>query len=366
MSVSAFLAGIARLSLVIGSAFLLNYLLPPQQWSWRIHDLFYHRPEAMVPPDTQIVIVDIEKLDRAQLAQLLVRLAPYHPAFISIDATFPVWQGTREDTLLMQALCSVSTQIPTTLAATLDLSYPLTQAPKRSVSHEAFTRCVEEVFANLLLYDTTARIVREALLYTISGTDTALSLAARAALAIDSTLVQEVFTLPPQLPIRYSGGLERFYYLSGSEVLRDTLPLSWLSGKVLFLGVADPLRRTMEDIFFSPLNPSFLQRSFPDMYGVVIHANITAMLVHRRIFKEVRPLWTGILIGVAYFVLAIAAMLQVGNIGGGLLLRGLQILLFWGCSEMTLWLLSRGLWLEVEPLFWGILLAAEIELWRKR
>lgn len=363
MSLPALLGWTLRFLIVVGGAFLIDHFLPPQQWSWRIHDLIYRRLPPS-PPDTQIVIVDIAHMGRADLTRLLHRIAEAPPRFIGIDAVFPELYASPVDTPWAQMLCSVATRLPLCLASTLDLSRPLTEAPKRPASHPYFTQCAEQAFANLVLYDTAARIVRECLLYTVASGDTALSLAARTALAMDSTLRDTLFMLPPRLPLRYRGGLTHFYLLSGEEILRDSTPLQWLQDKVCLLGVADPLRLTMEDIFFSPLNEAFLRRSLPDMYGVVIHANIAAMLAGRSFFTCVSPLWMVPLIFLGYLLITAVGMILQPGLWRGLLLRAVQIALLWGAVELTLGLGSRGYWLPVEPLLWGIVVAGELEIWR--
>lgn len=363
MSLPALLGWIFRLLFAGGGAFLLNYLFPPESWSWRVQDLIYKRMPP-TPPDTQIVVVDIAHMGRAQLAQLLRQLSEARPRFIGIDAIFPTLRSPGEDTLWAQALCTVSAHIPVCLVSTLDLSKGFEQAPKRPASHESFTRCAEEAFANLVLYDSVARITRECLLYTIAGKDTALSLGTRAAVAMDSTLWDTLFNLPPRIPLRYQGGIAHFYLLSGEEIIRDSMPLAWLSGKVVLLGVADPLRQTMEDIFFSPFNEGFLKRSFPDLYGVFIHANIASMLVRRSFFHEVSLPWILILFFISYIGISFISTGLRPGIWRGIILRSMQAILLWGAVELTLRLGVKGYWLPIEPVLWFILIAGEMESWR--
>ncbi|MCX7763277.1 MAG: CHASE2 domain-containing protein [Bacteroidia bacterium] len=362
MSLPALLGWIFRLLLVVGGSFVMDRLFPAERWSWRIHDFIYQRLPP-VPPDTQIVIVDIAQLGRADLARLLLKLGAAQPSFIGIDAVFHSYQASPEDTLWMQALCSVATRLPVCLVSTLDLSKPMDKAPKSPVSHSSFTRCVEQAFANLILQDSSVRLVREALIYTISEKDTALSLGARTALAINPRLRDTLFKLPAQLTIRYRGSFSHFYFLSGEEVLKSDLPLDWLRGRVLLLGVADPLRRTMEDIFFSPLEGEFCRRSMPDMYGVLIHANIAAMLAHKSFFENLSILWTGALIVFSYLLLSVWGGMEAG-LRRSFFIRLTQVALIWGAIELTLWLGKWGYWLSVEPLLWAILIGGEIEMWR--
>lgn len=362
MSLLSLIGWFLRFLVVVGSAFLINWLFPPQEWSWRIQDLVYRRfPPSS--PDTQIVVVDIARMGRGELSQLLLRLAEAQPRFIGIDAVFPELYASPVDTPWAQVLCSVAVRLPVCLVSTLDLSYPMAKAPKRSISHAYFTQCVEQAFANLIFHDSIARTVRECLLYTITADDTALSLGARTALAIDPKLRDTLFKLPPQLPLRYQGGLPHFYFLSGEEVIRDSIPLPWLRNKVCLLGVADPLRLTMEDIFFSPLNDAFLRRSLPDMYGVLIHANIAAMLVKRSFFTELSPIWMIPLIFLSYIVLSGMGIILRPGIWRGLLLRLTQLILLWGAIELTLTIGVKGYWVPIEPLLWGTIVAGELEIW---
>ncbi|MCX7606549.1 MAG: CHASE2 domain-containing protein [Bacteroidia bacterium] len=366
MRLSELLHWIGRLSLVVGGAFLLDFCLPPYMWGWDVHDLIYQRRPPQ-QPDTHIVIVDIGRMERPALAALISRLATAKPAFIGIDAIFPSLLSPEGDSIWQQALCSTATHIPLCIAGGLNLHYPLEKAPPQAMSNSLFTRCAEQAYANLILHEPYApKTVREFLPYTVVGKDTHFSFGLRAALAIDPSLRAELPRWKGKCPINYLGNLEHFYYLSGEEVLRDTLPLEWLKNKTLLLGVADPLRLSMEDIFFSPLNPHFLRQSFPDMYGVVIHANIASMLHHRSTFRHLPALWTGVLLGLFYaFLSLIAKALPAGfpRWGG---IRLLQVAGLFGAVELTLRLGTEGYWFVVEPLLWGILLGGEIELWRGR
>lgn len=363
MSLPALLGWIFRFVFAGGVAFLVNHFLPPESWSWRVQDLIYRRMPPS-PPDTQIVIIDIARMGRAQLAQLLRAVGEAQPRFIGIDAIFPTLISPREDTLWTQALCTVSARVPVCLASTLDLSKGFERAPKRPASHENFIQCAEQAFANVILHDSAARIARECLLYTIAEGDTALSLGARAALAIDSSLRDTLFDLPPRMLMRYRGGMAHFYLLSGEDIVRDSIPLAWLNSKIVLLGVADPLKQTMEDIFFSPFNEGFLRRSFPDLYGVFIHANVACMLMHRSFFHEVSYLWVVLLLLLGYMGISIVSAGSRSGFWRSLSIRAMQVALLWGAIELTLRLGVKGYWLPVEPLLWFILIAGEMEIWR--
>jgi CHASE2 domain-containing sensor protein len=58
----------------------------------------------------------------------------------------------------------------------------------------------------------------------------------------------------------------------------------------------------LEDRYFTPMNPVLAGRSIPDMYGVVIHANIASMILNEN-YINTMPKWLNILLSfiVCYF-----------------------------------------------------------------
>ncbi|MEO8764769.1 MAG: CHASE2 domain-containing protein [Ginsengibacter sp.] len=97
--------------------------------------------------------------------------------------------------------------------------------------------------------------------------------------------------------VNYRGNIESYTsFLIGQfdtaqfgEKIRD---------KIVLLGVLykkDPL--VIEDLHFTPVNDRINGKSFPDMYGVAIHANILSMIFSHAYIKSVARIWS-YLIGV--------------------------------------------------------------------
>lgn len=363
MKIISLLWILTRILAVIILAYSIDSIFPPQAWGWRIHDLFYRFSPPPQTIDTQIVIVDLGQLRREELARLLLRLKEASPKIIGIDAIFPYPYDPYQDSLWRNALCQTNAVIPVVLAATLDLKHPLLEAPRQSVSLPTFTDCADEAYANMVLYDTYApKTVWEFLPYTVSRGDTHYSLALRLALALQPSLRNKLSEWSDIQPLRYRGNLNAFYFASGYEILYDSLPINWMRDKVVLIGLADPLRQTMEDIFFTPLNPKLLPRDLPDMYGVVVHANILSMLLNEKPFVKVEEGW----------ILLVIVGMHVGLMGAWMylphrwlrwvVLRLLQALFIALAVTLTVFLVGKGVWLPVEPLLWAILLAGEVEL----
>lgn len=65
--------------------------------------------------------------------------------------------------------------------------------------------------------------------------------------------------------------------------------LSILEGKIVIMGYVPP-KKDLDDIFFTPKNERYVGKTYPDMYGAVIHANIVAMILRESYINEM-PDW---------------------------------------------------------------------------
>ena len=84
--------------------------------------------------------------------------------------------------------------------------------------------------------------------------------------------------------INYTGNLESYTSLSADELVQyfsSGQLESIIKNKIVLLGFfsKDTLQLVMDDIHYTPLNEVVSGKSYPDMYGVVIHANILSMIL---------------------------------------------------------------------------------------
>lgn len=95
-----------------------------------------------------------------------------------------------------------------------------------------------------------------------------------------------------------------YAYTTVKDFLADTASYSqeYLEGKIVLIGFngEDSEALSMKDRYFTPLNQIYHGRSLPDMYGVVVHANIISMLLTKDFLDEV-PEWILYLIGFFIF-----------------------------------------------------------------
>lgn len=114
--------------------------------------------------------------------------------------------------------------------------------------------------------------------------------------------------------INYTGNLKNYDHLSKEQLAyADTTGQleSLLSGKIVLLGYFDkdpPL--VMEDLYFSPLNERVAGKSLPDMYGVVIHANILSMILKRNYANQAPVLVSYLFAGLITFLFLLYILSQ--------------------------------------------------------
>jgi CHASE2 domain-containing sensor protein len=97
--------------------------------------------------------------------------------------------------------------------------------------------------------------------------------------------------------INYIGNYNKFYYLDSYQVLSGESDISFIKDKIVLMGFMGLKLndKTFEDIYFTPLNERYAGKAFPDMYGVVIHANIISMILNKK-YIDIMPQWLSILL----------------------------------------------------------------------
>jgi CHASE2 domain-containing sensor protein len=109
--------------------------------------------------------------------------------------------------------------------------------------------------------------------------------------------------------INYTGNLESYTNLSKEQLAEgDTTNQlgSLLRGKIVLLGYfvkESPLTPlVIEDLHFSPVNERISGKSYPDMYGVVMHANILSMVLNENYVSQASELLSYFLASLIIFL----------------------------------------------------------------
>ena len=81
--------------------------------------------------------------------------------------------------------------------------------------------------------------------------------------------------------INYKRNIDKYPTLNYDDVINEELDLSFIKDRIVLIGYLGPKVgvTSTEDIFYTPMNKNYAGKTAPDMYGVVIHANVVSMIL---------------------------------------------------------------------------------------
>ncbi len=257
------------------------------------------RDDSAFPPDTAIVIVNIGELDRAGIAGLITTITAHQPRVIGVDAFFRHEKQPHSDSLLEEAFSQAPNLVlPCELLDTNDDG----TFDSLATSHSRFHRHARHVgFANVIAStERSFRTVRYFSPREEVGATVVPNFAVAIAHLFDSLRTASYLSADNSVEeIAYLGNTDKFYVLDWTQLMSDSTTARLVRDKIVLLGYLGTqftgTVTTLEDAFFTPLNDHYVGRSFPDMYGVVVHANIISQILQqRRISSVAEPVIAGI------------------------------------------------------------------------
>jgi CHASE2 domain-containing sensor protein len=262
-----------------------------------VYDIVYSKLREEPKVDTNIVLVNLSNLSRSEIARQVNTINSLNPKVIGIDAIFQEEKEHYSDSLLADAFSRCRNLI---LVSKLDNYNEETDAYGTVLrSIEIFNKYASNGFANLPNDDKVGfRTIRE--FRPISKTNGTIvnAFAAKVVEIYNSEALQLLNRRSNEVEkINYTGNYNKFYYLDSYQVISGENDISFIKDKIVLMGFMG-LRlndKTFEDIYFTPLNERYAGKAFPDMYGVVIHANIISMILNKN-YIGIMPQWMSILL----------------------------------------------------------------------
>jgi len=248
-------------------------------YGFDIYDLYYTEKNIQSTlRDNNIVVIQIAD-DRNSIADQINIIEKYHPAVIGIDAYF----DRSRDTADIKFLKAIENKDNLVFGVRLDTlkSNPGDLIFKRNF-FDTGINSYKSGYINFVGNEFSV----------IRNYPPFLKLDGKEQLAFTSRIIQlyspgRFDTLKnrkrPEEIINYSGNTEIYTCITKEELLEydSTGQLSELfKNKIILVGYFikyPPF--VLNDLHFSPLNAQFAGKSFPDIYGVVIHANILSMIL---------------------------------------------------------------------------------------
>ncbi len=310
-------------------------------------DVYY--AENFNPTNTinqDIVLINIEHRDRFEIAQLIEEVLKTDPKIVGVDIIFKDKKEGFIDSLLAKALDN--DKVITSYIIDKD----------SLIENDAlFLNTENSGFVNLN-FENEETVVREFVGITEFQNQEHLSFASKIA---HKTLGEKTWEengyknkFHGTTPIKYHGDYTSFLNFGYDEFMNSENK-SVLQNKIVLLGyIGSPTGNIydVEDKLFTPLNKITAGKSVPDMFGVVIHANIINMLLKNDLMYRVPNFWIGIFTFICTFF-TIMYFLWLGKRKKITESTVKKIVLFSFTVILTglaLWLFKMGIILKVVPI----------------
>jgi CHASE2 domain-containing sensor protein len=263
------------------------------------NDLVFSKFNYDKNADTNIVIVNIGYLNRQQLANLIIKIKSYNPKVVGLDILFRGNKDPVGDSMLENAIkLGGNTVIVNKLSGynNTNGNYDTLISSIDRYNNNSFTG-----YANLPSKDgsnyTTIRMFKPEAGF---KKNIIHSFAASIVKIFDRNAYNELIKRHNDFEtINYRGNTDKFFFIDGRD--SDNLNnISFIKDKIILLGFLGdyPSIRIFEDIFYTPLNDNYAGKTYPDMYGVVIHANIISMILHKDYINTL-PGWIELIMAMA-------------------------------------------------------------------
>ena len=294
-------------------------------------------------PSKDIIIINIEKRDRFELYQLINHIKQFKPKVIGLDIIFKDRKDPFVDSLLVSAVA--------------DKNIILSKAYVEGnwvYNHSLFKSEFNQVGYTNINFDRTNNVIRtfQGEKIIMDKTHYALSTQIlKKYINDDSSLYLDKLLLNKPNYIDYLGNMDSFLTFSYEESFENDLSI--IKDKIVllgYLGTPHGSDTDIEDKLFTPLNNRIAGKSPPDMFGVLIHANIIEQVLKNNFFKET-PKWLEIsltvilaFVSLLFFIFYIEKSPASFTFVKKIIQLLVTVLILW----LSLWLFKKNILLKPE------------------
>ena len=272
---------------------------------------------AGVPADTNLVLVNIGKLNRRGITAQLQRINEAEPAVVAIDAFFRFPKQAGEDSLLTRTFRDTKNLVlvskvnsynqQTHLFDTLETSAPwLTRYAVTGFSNFITEGSGQEKYRTCRSFPTIAGM---------SNQKQEVAFPLQVVRYYDPEAADYFLKVADQTEdINFKRTQGKYFSLDAMQVLNPDIDISFLKGKIVLMGYMGESfgSRSWEDKFYTPLNEKYAGKTIPDMFGVVAHANIISMILEKDYIDEPPP-WFTFLLGVVLCYINVVFFYRIHN-----------------------------------------------------
>lgn len=247
------------------------------------------------PEDTNVVMVNIGNLPREGVAALIEAINAGKPKVIGIDAFFRKLKTGEQalgDSLLAAAFSKVENMVLVSELLENDSTGIIEDI---SMSNPYFMQYCSPGFADMITEGRDFfKTSRDCTPKEIYKGQPVYSFPTQMAMMYDSVKTKRFLARNRHFEtINFQGNIDTriegvstnskivFTSLDWSQVLNKEYDPDVFRNKIVIMGFmgAQIGEQTWEDKFFTPLNQNYVGKANPDMYGVVVHANILSMIL---------------------------------------------------------------------------------------
>lgn len=309
------------------------------------------RPDPTV--DERIVLVNIGRLSRREIAQQIQMISQFKPRVIALDALLSCEGGLR-DSVNCPALLDVmgnymlsnaiqeagNVVLASKLLQSDSLSqYDTNEVDSLEVIDSIFSDYAVEGFVNLptnATYQEDVKLCRSIFPRKDVKGEEQLYFGVQIAMQYDSAKARKFLARNKEEELlNFRGNIEvmqlrvkslkneetgatkfptMFYVVDAEEMLRGEVLSEPFKDKIVIMGyLGDYLGdAAWEDKFFTPLNKKVAGRANPDMFGPVVHANAVAMILNEDYVDQI-PEWAQYAVAFIVCLLTVALFVFIDN-----------------------------------------------------
>lgn len=281
---------------------------------FELTDLVFSQLREDQSPDTNIVLVNIAHLSRAEIGQQVAILNEYKPKVIGLDVFFRQKKDFEDDIQLIMALSQVENLVM--VSELVDPTEGGNCFDSITTSHPQFNQFAKNGFANMLTAAESYKTTRNFVPQHCVADSSVLGFGPKIANIFRPGSVQPLLDRDNEFEIiNWKGNHNKFFRLDAHEVLNREIDLGFIKDKIVLLGymgtyyLGEP---SLEDTFYTPMNKHTGSKTFPDMYGVTVHANIISMILDGD-YIDSTPFSVDVLIAFIIVFLNVSVFFWVGN-----------------------------------------------------
>ncbi len=263
------------------------------------NDLYYSKVgnQQKTDLDPNIVVVNIGRANREEIAILLEKTASYQPKVIGLDVLFEGERDPVQDSLLRETIRKQDNLVLAVkyLTDTAQRLYAAQNYFLEDSSPFGYVNFPNENLETTRFYYPLKKDEKDKNLVLPAFTTTLLKM------YNDSAYNKIAGKADKKLIINYTrrvtANKKQYLVIEPESILLDNVDSASLRGKIALLAYVNIDPNDIEDKKFTPLNEKYAGKTIPDMNGIFVHANILSMVLEDNFIKKV-PGWANLLIAV--------------------------------------------------------------------